>query len=44
MPAPRVNDDVNPQAYLDDLVGQVSTYPKSRIDERLPWNWRPTAA
>jgi hypothetical protein len=34
-------NDVNPQAYLADLVGRIGTHPNSRIDELLPWNWRP---
>jgi transposase len=37
-------NDVNPQAYLADLVGRIGTHPNSRIDELLPWNWRPAAA
>ncbi len=34
-------NDVNPQAYLADLVGRVGTHPNRRIDDLLPWNWRP---
>lgn len=35
---------VNPEAYLADLVGRVGDHPASRLDELLPWNWRPTVA
>ncbi len=35
---------VNPQAYLTDLVGRIGDHPASRLDELLPWNWRPAAA
>ncbi len=32
---------INPEAYLADLIGRVSDHPANRIDELLPWNWRP---
>ncbi|MDR3470235.1 MAG: IS66 family transposase [Devosia sp.] len=35
---------VNPQAYLADLVGRIGDHPASRLDELLPWNWKPAAA
>jgi transposase len=35
---------VNPQAYLADLVDRVGDHPASRLDELLPWNWKPAAA
>jgi hypothetical protein len=35
---------VNPEAYLADLVGRIADHPVSRLDELLPWNWRPTIA
>lgn len=34
-------NDINPEAYLADLIGRVSDHPANRIDELLPWNWRP---
>ncbi len=37
-------NDVNPQAYIADLLGRIGTHPNSRIDELLPWNWRPSEA
>ena len=36
--------DVNPQAYLADVLMRVGSHPQSRIDELLPQNWRPAAA
>ena len=35
---------VNPQAYLADLVGRIGDHPANRLDELLPWNWRPATA
>jgi len=37
-------NDVEPFAYLTDVLERLSSgYPASRIDELLPWNWRPSA-
>ena len=35
---------VNPEAYLADLIDRVGDHPTSRIDEPLPWKWKPVAA
>ncbi|MBE2251918.1 MAG: IS66 family transposase [Myxococcus sp.] len=32
-------NDVNPLAYLQDVLTRVHTHPNSRIDELLPHNW-----
>jgi len=32
---------VNPYEYLKDVAVRVRTHPASRIDELLPWNWKP---
>jgi transposase len=37
-------NDKNPEAYLADLIGRIADHPVSRLDELLPWNWRPPAA
>jgi transposase len=37
-------NDINPEAYLADIVGRLGHHPASRIDELLPWNWRPQEA
>ena len=33
-------NDVDPQAWLADVLARIATHPSSRIDELLPWNWR----
>jgi len=35
---------INPIAYLADVLIRVQSHPSSRIDELLPFNWKPTAA
>jgi hypothetical protein len=36
---------VNPQVCLADLLTRlVNGWPKSRIDELMPWHWAPTKA
>ncbi len=38
-------NNVEPFAYLKDILERMSAgHPMSRIDELLPWNWRPNAA
>ncbi|MCB9730201.1 MAG: IS66 family transposase [Deltaproteobacteria bacterium] len=32
---------VDPQAYLTDVLVRIADTPQSKIDELLPWNWRP---
>jgi transposase len=34
-------NDVDPQAWLADVLARIAAHPASRIDELLPWNWRP---
>jgi len=34
--------DVNPQAYLTDVLNRVASHPASAIDELLPMNWKPS--
>ena len=33
-------NDVDPQAWLADVLARIATHPNNRIDELLPWNWR----
>ncbi len=33
-------NDVDPQAWLADVLARIAGHPASRIDELLPWNWR----
>lgn len=35
-------NDVDPQAWLADVLGRIADNPVSRLDELLPWNWRST--
>ena len=32
-------NDVDPQAWLADVLGRIAETPQSRLDELLPWNW-----
>ncbi len=34
---------VNVEAYPADLLARIGDHPAKRIDELLPWNWRPVA-
>jgi len=33
-------NDVDPQAWLADLLARLPAHPAHRIDELLPWNWK----
>ena len=37
-------NDVDPQAWLADVLARIAGHPAHRIDELLPWNWRPSSA
>ena len=37
-------NDIDPQAWLADVLARIAGHPASRLDELLPWNWRPDAA
>jgi transposase len=32
-------NDVDPQAWLADVLGQIADIPQGRLAELLPWNW-----
>ena len=32
---------VDPQAWLADVLARIAAHPMHRLDELLPWNWRP---
>ena len=34
-------NDVNPYLYLTDVLARLPTHPANRIDELLPYNWKP---
>jgi transposase len=37
-------NDIDPQAWLADVIARIAEHPVSRLDELLPWNWRPASA
>jgi transposase len=32
-------NDIDPQAWLADVLRRIADHPASRLDELLPWNW-----
>ena len=36
-------NDVDPRAWLADVLNRIGDHPASRLDELLPWNWRAAA-
>jgi transposase len=32
-------NDVDPQAWLADVLARIADHPATRLDELLPWNW-----
>jgi hypothetical protein len=34
-------NDINPQAWLADVLARIADHPASRLDELLPWRWKP---
>ena len=34
-------NDIDPQAWLADVLARIASHPASRLDELLPWNWKP---
>ena len=37
-------NDVDPQAWLADLLARIAGHPASKIDELLPWHWQPSSS
>lgn len=37
-------NDIDPQAWLADVLSRIAEHPAHRIDDLLPWNWRPRSA
>jgi transposase len=35
-------NDVDPQAWLADVLARLPDHPASRVAELLPWNWKTT--
>ena len=34
-------NDVDPQAWLADVLARLPDHPAKRVHDLLPWNWRP---
>ncbi len=37
-------NDVDPQAWLADVLARIAEHPAHRLDDLLPWNWCPREA
>jgi transposase len=37
-------NDVDPRAWLADVLARIGDHPASRLDELLPWRWKSAAA
>jgi transposase len=33
-------NDIDPQAWLADVLARIAAHPAHRLDELLPWNWK----
>lgn len=33
-------NDIDPQAWLADVLSRIADIPQNRLHELLPWNWR----
>ncbi len=37
-------NEVDPQAWLADVLARIADHPVQRLDELLPWHWRRLAS
>ena len=37
-------NDVDPEAWLGDVLRRINDHPASRLDQLLPWNWKSRSA
>ena len=37
-------NDVDPQAWLADVLARIAGHPVQKLDDMMPWNWRKTDA
>ncbi len=37
-------NDIDPQAWLADVLARIADHPSRRLDELLPWNWKKAQA
>jgi transposase len=33
-------NEIDPQAWLADVLARIAQHPAHRLDQLLPWNWR----
>jgi hypothetical protein len=33
-------NDIDPQAWLADVLARIADHPAHRLEELLPWNWK----
>ncbi len=36
-------NDIDPEAWLADVLARINDHPMAKIDQLLPWNWKITA-
>jgi len=37
-------NDVDPQAWLADVLARIADHPATQLDKLLPWNWLPSTS
>jgi hypothetical protein len=37
-------NNIDPRAWLADVLGRIGDHPASRLDQLLPWNWNTISA
>jgi len=37
-------NDIDPQAWLTDFLARIADHPAQKLDELMPWNWKPMNA
>jgi len=37
-------NDIDPEAWLTNVLRRINDHPASRLDEFLPWNWKRQSA
>ena len=37
-------NDIDPEAWLADVLRRISDHPISKLHELLPWNWKKSSA
>ena len=37
-------NDIDPEAWLADVIARIADHPINRLDDLLPWKWSSTSA